>query len=406
MAGTELKRRIGLFALTLYGLGTTIGAGIYALVGELAAISGYLSPLAFLLASIMASMTALSFAELSSRFPKAAGAALYIQNGFSSISLARVVGLIVALAGMVSSAALINAFYNHLNEFISLPRLFSLIGLVMLLAGIAAWGIAESVFIAALITVIEVSGLLWVITVCWPALDALPQMSSKLLPDLANALHYYVIFSGAVLSFYAYIGFEDMVDVAEEVKEVRRTLPLAIIFTLLVTTVLYCLVMLIAVLAVEPKTLASQKVPLAFLLEQFGDNNTWLIRLIGLVAILNGALIQIIMASRVLYGLSSRRQLPAFLSQVNARFGTPVNATLIVMLIIIALAIVGSLSSLAKATSLIMLGIFTLVNVALLKIKLAEVTEPDGIHFPIWVPAIAAVITGFFVITSLIQMFF
>ena len=163
MAGTELKRRIGLFALTLYGLGTTIGAGIYALVGELAAISGYLSPLAFLLASIMASMTAMSFAELSSRFPKAAGAALYIQNGFSSISLARLVGLIVALAGMVSSAALINAFYNHLNEFISLPRLFSLIGLVMLLAGIAAWGIAESVFIAALITVIEVSGLFWVI---------------------------------------------------------------------------------------------------------------------------------------------------------------------------------------------------------------------------------------------------
>ena len=151
----------------LYGLGTTIGAGIYALVGEMAAISGYYAPVSFLLASIMAALTALSFAELSGRFPRCAGAALYVKEGFSSERLSVIVGLLVVAAGLVSSAAIVNGFTAYLGEFIELDRFTAIIIVTLAIGAIAAWGIAESVSIAAFVTVVEIAGLLLVIAVSY-----------------------------------------------------------------------------------------------------------------------------------------------------------------------------------------------------------------------------------------------
>ncbi|MDX1353652.1 MAG: APC family permease, partial [Thiomicrorhabdus sp.] len=257
---TSLKRALSLPQMVLYGLGTTVGAGIYALIGELAGLSGYLAPFSFLFAAILAALTAFSFAELSCRYPRAAGAALYTQQGFHSPKLTLAVGLLVILAGLVSSAALINAFSGYLDELIPLERTTTILLISLLLCAIAIYGIAQSVFLAALITLIEVGGLIWIIFISQSALSQLPELSAQLIPDLSLS-SISVIFAGTLLAFYAFIGFEDMVDVAEEIEDVKRNLPLAILITLTVTCFLYMLIMLLAVLSIPPQELANSSAP-------------------------------------------------------------------------------------------------------------------------------------------------
>ena len=388
----------------LYGLGTTIGAGIYALVGEMAAISGYYAPVSFLLASIMAALTALSFAELSGRFPRCAGAALYVKEGFSSERLSVIVGLLVVAAGLVSSAAIVNGFTAYLGEFIELDR-FTAISIVTLAIGaIAAWGIAESMSIAAFVTVVEIAGLLLVIAVSYSGLAELPDRWRELVPA-TDSTSWYGIYAGSLLAFYAFIGFEDMVEVAEETRQVRRNLPIGIMLTLGITTLLYMTIMVTAVLAMPPEQLAQSPVPLARLYEHYTADDATIISIIGLFALINGALIQMIMASRVLYGMSSRKLLPAIISGVNRRTQTPLVATALTTVAILLLAVSGSLASLAQATSLIMLIVFSLVNLALLHIKRKH-PKPEGlIVFPVLIPLLGFVVSAAFILLESISLF-
>jgi len=392
----HLKRTLSLPMLTLYGLGTTIGAGIYALVGEIAGLSGYYAPFSFVIASILAGFTALSFAELSSRYPRAAGAALYVSHGFGSIRFSTFIGLLVIAAGLISAAALINGFLNHLQQFIDADRVVSILLITLVLGAIASWGISESVIVASIITLIEIGGLLLVISVSSDALASFPSRWHELIPSL-DISSWQGIFFGAILSFYAFIGFEDMVDVAEEVKDVKRKLPLAILFTLAITMLVYVLLMIATVLSLPPAEIALSDVPLAYLYEYNSGQEATIIMIIGMFAVINGALIQMIMASRVLYGLSSRGQLPVLLSTVNPRTRTPVIATSIATLLVLLLALTGSLLSLAEATSIVMLTIFSIVNLALWRIKRQTPHPPDTIIFPTWVPIFGLVISSAFV---------
>lgn len=380
-----LNRTLSLPQMVLYGLGTTIGAGIYALVGELAGVSGYLAPLAFLVAAALAGMTALSFAELSGRFPQAAGAALYVKQGFDSDRFSTLIGLMVVMAGLVSASALMNGFVGYLSELISLPAQLGIIIMVFLIGGLAAWGIAESVFVAATITLVEVGGLLLILYIGLPSLENWPELAHHFTPNW-NLSSLGLVYSGVLLAFFAFIGFEDMVDVAEEIKDVKRTLPLAIVFTLGITTVLYISIMLIALLSFPPDTLAQSQAPLAFLYEFHSGETATLITYIGIFAIINGALIQTIMASRVLYGLSCRGLIPKPFSRVNAKTHTPLLATLAASLIVLTLALLGNLSSLAQATSIIMLTVFAIVNLALWRIKQHQPAPFGILTVPRWVP--------------------
>jgi len=403
---TPLKRSLSLTHMVLYGLGTTIGAGIYALVGELASIAGYFAPISFLIASLMATLTAMSFAELSGRFPQAAGAALYIKEGFDSQRLSTITGLLVILAGLVSAAALINGFVGYLHQFISIDRLPIIIIITCLMGSIAAWGISASVTIASLITVIEIGGLLLIIGISISGTTFhLDTMKASLIPS-ADFSQWSAIFAGTLLAFYAFIGFEDMVDVAEEVKDVKRNLPLAIMLTLAITTVLYMLIMTTAVLAVSPAKLALSEAPLAFLYQHFTGNNATAISIIGLLAIINGALIQMIMASRVMYGLGSRGQLPKILSFVHPKSQTPLIATFIATVTVLILALMGHLSILAEITSLIMLSIFSLINIALVRIKKHGPSTEGSICFPIWLPLTGFIVSLGFLILTVINLAF
>lgn len=390
-----LRRRLSLPLLALYGLGTTIGAGIYVLVGKVAGKAGLYAPVSFILACVIAGFTALSFAELASRYPRSAGEAIYVFRGFRSPPLALAVGLLVAAAGIVSSAAIANGFVGYLHEFVDVPPWLVLIALVTLLGLIAAWGIGESVGLAGLVTVIEIGGLLLII---WAARGSLAQIPDRL-PDLLPPLRLEVwagVLAGTVLAFYAFIGFEDIVNVAEEARNPTRTLPIAILWTLGGTLVLYVLIALVSVLTLPLPALIRSEAPLADLYARATGGSSAIIGAIGLIAVLNGALIQVIMGARVLYGLSSMGWLPAAVGMVHHRTRTPLIATAIVTAAILAFALFLPLVNLAELTSLITLIIFAIVNLALWRIKRRDPSPADAWLVPRWLPVLGFLISATF----------
>lgn len=400
-SGSTLRRSLSLPMLVLYGIGTTVGAGIYALLGEISAEAGALAPWSFLLASIMASFTALSFAELARRFPQSAATAMYVQQGLRLRWLALVVGLLVAVAGVVSSAALLNGMVNYLQPYVDMPSAVLLVTAVVLLMLLACWGIAQSVWVAVVICVAEVGGLIWISGLAAAAVDLGAIDWAPLVPNLA-ALP--AVTGAAVLAFYAYIGFEDMVEVAEEVRDVTRTLPRAIIVTLVATTLLYLTLVLSAQFAVSAATLATFQAPLADLYQYLTGRDPVLISAIGIVAIVNGVLIQMIMASRVIYGLASRSQLPVWLSKVHPRTRTPVRATVLTAGAIGVLALTGSLAGLAEFTSVVMLTVFALANLSLWRLKRRdqEVEPPPGRRLPAIIPLLGFLICLAMVIRTIV----
>jgi APA family basic amino acid/polyamine antiporter len=401
MTEANLKRGLGLPLLTLYGLGTTIGAGIYVLLGAVAGIAGLLAPVAFLLATILAGFSALTFAEFSVRLPFSAGEAIYIKEGFRRTGLATVVGLMVVASGTISSSAMISGFIGYFALFADLSPWLSIIMITGILCALACWGVVESVVIAALVTLVEIGGLVFVVVVAWPEfVAALPQ-----LPDLVDVHGLQVggVWVGAALAFYALIGFEDMVNVAEEVDDVSKTLPRAIILTLCITGLLYFTIAVVGVSVVPLDQLATSEAPLAELYVEATGKQPHVIGLIGIFAVVNGALIQMIMAARIIYGLSRRGHLPAFWNKVNPATRTPIRATLLVSAIILVLAMWLPLITLAQFTSVITLTVFTLVNLALVVVKRRGGPRPS-FSVPLWVPVSGAATSAVFVVIQIAEL--
>ncbi|MBV1916291.1 MAG: amino acid permease [Pseudomonadales bacterium] len=389
-----LIRSISLPLLVFYGLGNILGAGIYVLVGKVAGIAGFWAPLSFVVASLIVAASVFTYAELSARYPVSAGESVYIFEGFGIRSLATVVGLLLVVAGCVSSAAIAHGFVGYLNELVPVSSSLGLVLLVSALFSIAAWGILQSVTIAALLTVIEIVGLVLVVWAGRAHLGSAAE-SFQLAQNSLGEVGIVAVFSGAFLAFYAYIGFEDMVNIAEEVKQPRRNMPRAIIISLVVSTLIYVVVSLTSVLVVQPSELANSDAPLSLIYSTAGNSDSaFLITVISLFAVVNGALIQIIMSARVLYGLANKGWLPAWLGQVSATTHTPVIATLLVSVAVLLAAVSLPMLDLAQMTSALILTIFVLVNLALYRIKRKD-PQPDGIRiYPIWVPLLGATVSA------------
>jgi amino acid transporter len=221
----------------------------------------------------------------------------------------------------------------------------------------------------------------------------LPRRAHELIPP-ADATAWHAVLLGAFLAFYAFIGFEDMVNVAEEAKDPVRDMPRAILLATVAATLLYVLVAFIAVLSLPPAELAASEAPLALLYARATGDPAVLISLIGIFAVVNGALIQIIMAARVLYGMSREGWIPAALGRVHRRTRTPLIATAAVAASVLVLALTIPLVELARATSFVILLVFVLVNLSLLRLKLRKVAPPPSAwRCPIWVPAAGAVVS-------------
>lgn len=392
---TPLLRRLSLPLLIFYGLGNILGAGIYVLIGEVAGFAGLQAPIAFLVAAFVATFTALSYGELSARFPVSAGEAVYIREGLGTRWLPVVVGLLITLMGAISAATVTRGFIGYFQVLVPAPDEAIITGLVVVMALVASWGILASVRLAAALTLLEIAGLLLVIVVGLPALGALPERWPDLLPDTSPAVWHGILFA-SFLAFYAFIGFEDMVNVAEEVKRPERTVPLAIIAALAIATLLYILVALVAVLSLPPGQLAESDAPLAAVYSAHTGERAVLLSLISMLAVVNGALVQIIMGSRILYGMARNGWLPRWLGRVHPTTRTPIRATLAVAFIVWLLAFLLQLLTLAQLTSLVVLVVFILVNAALWRIKGRPEAKRGGgvLTLPRWVP-LAGVLVSF-----------
>lgn len=393
---SSLRRSLSLPLVTFYGIGTILGAGIYVLVGKVAGYAGMYTLLSFLLASVLAGFSAFSYAELSVRFPRSAGEAIYIEQGLKSQQLARIVGLLIVLMGAVSTATLLHGFVGYLEVFVVWPKPLVIAFLVFTMLVIVVWGISQSVLIATVMTLAEIAGLLIILWVARDSFTQLPLRAGELLPSFESEI-WIGILLGSFVAFYAFIGFEDIVNVVEEVKRPERNLPLAIIIALVVTTLFYILISLVSTLAVSPEKLAASDAPLAMLYEQISGQSPTVIVIISLASVLNGALIQIIMASRILYGMGRQGWLPASLGKVHTKTQTPVMASMIVAGIILVFASILPLLSLAKLTSFITLIVFVMINLALWRIKLSG-EKSTGFTVPLWVPIIGFFGTLIFVV--------
>ncbi len=389
---TGLQRSLTLPLVTLYGLGVTIGAGIYVLIGATAGVAGMFAPMSFLLAALVMLPSACSFAELVGRLPVSAGEAAYVRHGLRSDVLATATGLLVVTVGTVSAAAICVGSVGYVQYFLALPDAVLIIGIVILMAAVAAWGIMESVTFAALFTIIEIGGLLAIIA-SGVFSEAVPLNElHRIIPTTFDATALSVVFSAGLLAFFAFVGFEDLVNVAEETKTPAKTLPLAIFLTLGIATVLYMLVTAIAVLSVPVEELAAAKAPLTLVFERVTAAPPAIITAIAIVATLNGVIVQIIMASRVIYGLAKLRSLPQALGTVNPVTRTPLRATALVAVLVLLLALLFPLQGLAVMTSRITLVIFTLVNLALFQIKRSGEPAPaNAFVVASWVPIVGIV---------------
>jgi APA family basic amino acid/polyamine antiporter len=395
-----LKRDIGVILFTLYGAGNIIGAGIYVLVGKVAGEAGLLAPAAFVLAAVIAGLTGLSYGELGARYPVSAGEAVYMHRAFNRRSISVAVGLLIALAGLVSAATMARGFVGYLNEFFAAKAWLTIFILISALTLIAARGIAQSVRVAAALTLIEAGGLIWVIAVASPNLVNLAEFPLGDAVPLTG-LAWQGVFGGAFLAFFAFIGFEDMVNIAEEVRDPVRTIPRGIVFAFVLSTILYVLVTLVSIVTIPPATLAISDAPLAEVYRIATGRPAAFISLIGLIAVINGALIQIIMAARIFYGMSRNNWLPGFLGVVSSRTHTPIRATFIAGALVIIFALALPLVSLAKITSGMVLVVFTLINLALIRIKRRE-PVPDGVSaVPMAVPVAGVLASGFILLVSI-----
>jgi APA family basic amino acid/polyamine antiporter len=398
----QLIRSLTLTHAVLYGLGVTIGAGVYVLVGAAAGRSGMHAPLAFLAAAIVMGLTAASFAELGTRMPVAASEAAYVQAAFRRKWLSGAVGLLVVGAAAISGATIGVGSAGYLGVFIPLQASYIIAAVVVTMGAIACLSAVQSISFAGLMTVVEIGGLLLIVAAA--LFDSGPLISR--LPELWPAVDDLTAWTGVaqttLLAVFAFIGFEHLVNISEEMKNPRRTLPWALFITLGVTAVLYASVVWIAVTAVPPAELAKSSAPLALVFQRLTGLPLHVLSAIAIVATVNGIIVHMIMIGRVLYGLAGQGNLPSFLAKINRRSGAPVVATTFGVAAILILALGVPLTGLAEWTSRLTLGIFAVVNLALIRIKATETTPPSNVFLvPIWVPVVGSATSALLILVDL-----
>ena len=392
----RLKRTISLPILTLFGLGNVLGAGIYVLIGKVAGVAGQAAPLSFLIAACIAGLTAASYMELSHRFPVSAGASAYVHEGLRFKSLAQLVGLLILLSAVFSSATLAIGFAGYMQSFISLSSPILIVGMFVMLGAITIYGIAESSRAAAFITLLEILGLAIII---WVGRDILLSPSSY--SSLATSgTSISAVLGGAFLAFYAFIGFEDIVNVAEESRAPAKIMPRAIIIALAVATLLYMLVVIVATNAIPTSTLAESKTPLADIFTGITQAPASIISVIGILSAINGILVHLVLVSRLMYGMAQRGLIHAHFGTVHKRTKTPILATIITVIVMTTAALSLPILSLASLTSYAVLALFCLVNASLIAIKLRPSKRTPKLSIPIAIPIGGLILSAMMIVVG------
>lgn len=380
----KLARKLGFVFVLLFGLGNIVGAGIYALIGNVAGDAGYATPIVFVVAMGIAFLSGLSFAELASRYPLSEGASAYIHAAFKRKSLAIAVGILMLLATVVSAATLARAFGGYLTTIWDVPVALAAAVVLVVLSLVVMRGISESTALAVTVTVVEVVGLLAVI---WfgATQPALQQINIKdyFIPTYGIAGAVTAVF----LAFYAYIGIEDIVHLAEETKRPRANLPRAIVGSLLIATVLYIGVSIVALRTISLEQLASTNAPLTLVFGSITSLPPIIITCIALAAAAQGAMSHIISGSRLLYGMAEAGWLHRHLAYVHEGTKSPLIAIVAITLLAVVATVSFELTTLATATSFLILIVFGLINIGLIVIKRQKLVSAE-FSVPSFVPVL------------------
>ena len=388
---TPLKPAITRTMLVVFVIGDVLGAGIYALVGEVGGRVGGAIWAAFLLALVLALFTAGAYAELVTKYPQAAGAALYVNRAFRKPFVTFMVAFAVMASGITSAATLATAFGgDYLSEFVELPQLLVGFAFILVIGLINFRGISESVKTNLGLTAIELAGLLLVVVIGAAFLFDGGGEPSRALEFKSGESVPLAILAGAALAFFALIGFEDSVNVAEETKEPSKVYPWALFVGLAVAGVVYLLVTVIASMAVPTGTLSDSDGPLLEVVDQGPLGvSTKLFAAIALFALTNGALINMIMASRLTYGMAQQGIVPTALGRVHPGRQTPWVAIIFTSILAAALIAAGDLETLADTTVLLLLIVFVFVNACVLILR-SDRVEHEHFRTPTAVPVIGA----------------
>lgn len=389
-----LKRTINLFHATMYGIGLILGAGIFVIIGDAAEIAGNLLWISFIISSFLAICTAFSYAELSSIFPKSAAEYIYVKNSFGKLSLSIFVGCLTIFVGVVSASAVAIGFSNYLSVFLPEypPIIFSIL-IVAILSFINFYGIRESIWFNTIFTLIELSGLVIIIFIGFifgnfSNVNFLESPISDKMPINNNNNNFLssigLIFGASALIFFAYYGFENIPNIAEETKNPSKTISRAILLSIIITTIVYVLVVISSLSLVTWQELSSSNVPLSLVIETvFENKGNFIISIIALFATTNTVLMMLISSSRIIYGMSKDGALINFFSKIHKTRNTPWLATIMTALLSITVIIVSS-NNISSVSKIAVFGIFTVfafVNLSLILLKLKKSSSYYQIPF-------------------------
>ena len=365
----ELKRCLSLWEIVVYGVGLILGAGIYVLIGAAAGIAGNMVWLSFLIAAAVAGLTAMSYAELSTIFPKSGAEFLFVKAAFGSEALAWIIGFCTLIIGFSAASAVAVGFAQYLAFFFPLKNLFLAFALIIVMSLISFWGIKESSRFNTLATSIEAGGLLLVIVIGGYQIFAgvIPLANLLELPQTTQdqGLGLSSIVSAGALIFFAYIGFEDIANIAEEAENPQKILPKAYIYSLLISAVIYVLVAVVTVSVVPYRTLAAADQPLSLVLQMLiGGVAPSVMAIIALFATANTVLIILIVGARMLYGMAKDGNLPAFLARIHQGRQTPWPSVMVMALITTLFLFLKQIEILASIADIGTFIVFFMVNLS------------------------------------------
>jgi APA family basic amino acid/polyamine antiporter len=360
---TKLKKELNLLEVTLAGVGIIVGVGIYVLIGQATALTGNSIWLAFAIGAIVAALTGLSYAELSSMFPKAGAETVYTEKTFGK-TWAFVIGWMIIIGGSFSAATVTLGFASYFNDFFGTSMLLVAIVLVCILSFVNFWGIKESAWIAIAFTIIETLGLLIIIAI------GLPYFGKAGIDYLAMPNGIVGVLQAAVLVFFAYLGFESITRLSEETKNAEKVIPKAILWSIAISTILYILVAIAAVSVVGWEKLSGNPAPLALVARTaFGASAYTIMTFIALFAAANTALLMLVTDSRIIYGMAKSGLLPKQLAIVHKDRQTPLTAILVAMILALGAISIGDIALVANITNFTVFVTFITINLAVIWLR-------------------------------------
>ncbi|MFO7872558.1 MAG: APC family permease [Candidatus Undinarchaeales archaeon] len=361
----KLKKALGLFETTMGGVGIILGAGIYALVGKAAALGGNAVWISFAIAALVATLTGLSYAELSSMFPKAGAEYVYTEHAFGR-RIAFFVGFFLITGLTIAASAVSLGFAGYLHAIFGTPVIYGAIALLLACTLLLLYGVKQSAWVGVIFTLVEVGGLFIIISI------GLPKLGNMNLMEMTPA-GFSGVFAAAALIFFAYIGFEEIVNLAEETRGAVKTIPKAVVLSIIITTIIYILVALAAISVMGWQALGASKAPLADVAATaFGPGVFTMISAIALFSTANTVLLILLANSRLAFGMARENKYSKALSWLHPKTQTPWIAILVIVLFAIGFLFAGEIKAVADMTNMAIFITFIVINSAVITLRFKE----------------------------------